>query len=102
MEFRFVICVVGLVLPMVLAIGPLASFGIGNAKCDPSVTTSSGTFINVRPKDRPTQHCAGELIFEDIFDTFDLRKWQHENTLSGGRVREIHTILNYFQSRWTS
>lgn len=32
------------------------------------------------------QYCSGDLIFEDTFDLFDLRKWQHENTLSGGGV----------------
>lgn len=73
-------------LPMASAIGPLGTFGVGTAKCDPSMTTSSGTFSVPKPKDRPTQHCAGDLIFEDTFDMFDLRKWQHENTLSGGRV----------------
>lgn len=30
--------------------------------------------------------CSGDLIFEDTFDTFDVRKWQHENTLAGGSV----------------
>lgn len=32
------------------------------------------------------QYCSGDLIFEDTFDMFDTRKWQHENTLSGGGV----------------
>lgn len=32
------------------------------------------------------QYCSGDLIFEDTFDIFDTRKWQHENTLSGGGV----------------
>lgn len=32
------------------------------------------------------QYCSGDLIFEDTFDVFDLRKWQHENTLSGNGV----------------
>lgn len=95
MGLRFFIFVTASVLPMAIAIGPLASFGVGNAKCEPSVTTSSGTFTITKPKDKPTQHCAGELIFEDIFDTFDLRKWQHENTLSGGRVSIVHSLLSW-------
>lgn len=32
------------------------------------------------------QYCSGDLIFEDTFDIFDTRKWQHENTLAGGGV----------------
>jgi hypothetical protein len=30
---------------------------------------------------------AGELIFEDNFDTLDFDKWEHERTMSGGGVR---------------
>lgn len=35
------------------------------------------------------QYCSGDLIFEDTFDLFDLRKWQHDNTLSGNGVSII-------------
>lgn len=35
------------------------------------------------------QYCSGDLIFEDTFDSFDLKKWQHENTLSGGGVSSL-------------
>lgn len=85
MNIYAVVCITAAVLPIAYGIGPLATFGVGT-KCDPSLTTSSGTSTVAKPTDRLTQHCAGDLIFEDIFDTFDLRKWQHENTLSGGRV----------------
>ena len=37
--------------------------------------------------------CSGDLIFEDTFDTFDLRKWQHENTLAGGGVSKQFLYL---------
>lgn len=30
--------------------------------------------------------CSGDLIFEDNFDFFDFKKWEHENTLGGGGV----------------
>lgn len=86
MDLRSIICLVLTLLSTVYAIGPLGTFGVVGAKCDPSVTTSSGTMTASKPKDKPSQHCAGDLIFEDTFDTFDLRKWQHESTLSGGKV----------------
>lgn len=35
-------------------------------------------------------YCSGDLIFEDTFDIFDTRKWQHENTLSGDGVSKIN------------
>lgn len=47
--------------------------------CEESRTTTSGTFA-------PKKFCSGDLIFEDDFDTFNLKKWQHENTLAGGGV----------------
>lgn len=48
-------------------------------RCTPSVTTVSGTHA-------PVTVCSGALIFADDFEEFDLEKWQHENTLSGGGV----------------
>lgn len=50
--------------------------------CNSSVTTASGAFA-------PHRICSGDLIFEDEFDRFDFRKWQHENTLAGGGVSLI-------------
>lgn len=50
------------------------------AKCNISITTSSGSQASNRP------HCSGELIFYDNFDKLDLKKWQHESTLTGGGV----------------
>lgn len=53
------------------------------------------------------QYCSGDLIFEDTFDIFDTRKWQHENTLSGGgvsknkkktHVKHLLNINNHFDS----
>lgn len=90
------------------AIGPLGAFGVGvgSSKCDPSITTASGTYAMHKGKTIQTfkckekldfhivrylliasgQYCSGDLIFEDTFEIFDTRKWQHENTLSGGGV----------------
>lgn len=70
---------------------PLGSFGVGVGavpKCEPSVTTASGSYI---PLNKAT-FCSGDLIFEDTFDTFDIRKWQHENTLSGGGVSYLYLV----------
>lgn len=58
--------------------GVLAIASLG-AACTPSLTTVSGTHA-------PVTVCSGALIFADDFDTFDLEKWQHENTLAGGGV----------------
>lgn len=67
------------------AIGPLGSFGVGvgSSKCELSLTTASGTYVVHKPNG---QFCSGDLIFEDTFELFDLRKWQHENTLAGNGV----------------
>lgn len=46
----------------------------------PSVTTVSGTHIPQTPI------CSGDLIFEDTFEKFDLKKWEHVQTLGGGGV----------------
>lgn len=54
--------------------------GIVQAKKLPeSITTISGTHA-------PKHFRAGDLIFEENFDTLNLAKWQHENTLAGGGV----------------
>lgn len=67
------------------AIGPLGGFGVGVGapKCELTLTTASGSHVIHKPNG---QFCSGDLIFEDTFDLFDLRKWQHENTLSGNGV----------------
>lgn len=55
--------------------------------CEESPTTASGTFA-------PKKICSGDLIFEDDFDKFDLKKWQHENTLAGGGVSTIIALMD--------
>lgn len=77
----------------------------GNAveqTCTPSRTTASGSEApsNWLLEDEKASHkpvtyefksftgtiCSGDLIFEDNFDFFDFKKWEHENTLGGGGV----------------
>lgn len=83
-------CVCSLVLVIIAAsvdaIGPLGGFGVGVVapKCEPTLTSASGSHVIHKPSG---QFCSGDMIFEDTFDTFDLRKWQHENTLSGNGVK---------------
>lgn len=74
-----------------IAIGPLGSFGVGvgSPKCELSLTTASGSYVVHKPSG---QFCSGDLIFEETFDIFDLRKWQHENTLAGNGVSECEDI----------
>lgn len=103
------VCLIALLLSSsASAIGPpFAGLGVGgitgNKKCEPSPTTASGSHVlhsansNVGSTSSssssssstiaPPTFCSGELIFEDTFDTFDVRKWQHESTLAGGSVR---------------
>jgi hypothetical protein len=45
--------------------------------CSPTVTTVSGS-------QTPSSICAGQLIFEDNFNTLDQSRWRHEVTLAGG------------------
>lgn len=75
------------------ALGPQQKFGVGlgvggslsgGNKCEPSVTTASGSHVTHKGP-----FCSGDLIFEDTFDTFDMRRWQHENTLTGGGVSHL-------------
>ncbi|XP_031636941.1 beta-1,3-glucan-binding protein-like [Contarinia nasturtii] len=77
----------------VQAIGPLGTFGVGvgSSKCEPSITTASGTYAMHKASG---QYCSGDLIFEDTFDIFDTRKWQHENTLSGDGKWEFQWYTN--------
>lgn len=42
----------------------------------------------------PENICAGQLIFEDNFDSFDQSTWQHVVTLSGGRNAEFQWYVN--------
>lgn len=55
-----------------------AIFSVEDTAPSCSITTVSGL--------QSPQHnyCAGELIFEDNFDTLDKSKWLHENTMWGG------------------
>jgi hypothetical protein len=62
-------------------------------RCIPSPTTVSGTHA-------PTGRiCSRDLIFEDNFDEFDLKKWNHENTLTGSGNWEFEWYTN---SRYNS
>lgn len=61
------------------------------AQCNSySPTTVSGTHA---PKG---QICSGQLIFEDNFDEFDLKKWSHEITLGGGGVSNLIMGKHFF------
>lgn len=53
------------------------------AKCEKSVTTTSGTkAVNEK------KVCSGDLIFEESFDgTLDMDIWQHDITFTGDSVR---------------
>lgn len=53
------------------------------SKCGASVTRVSGTHA-------PSQICSGDIIFQEEFNSLNFKKWQHENTLAGGRVREFY------------
>lgn len=53
-------------------------------KCTASVTTASGSHA-------PTSFCSGDIIFQEEFDYLNFKKWQHENTLGGGGVRDFST-----------
>lgn len=59
----------------------MSIFALANARnCVPSRTTVSGT------NSVPGTICSGRLIFEDIFETLDMKRWQHDVTLGGDRV----------------
>lgn len=48
--------------------------------CRPSLTTASGPFAPIGTI------LPGQLIFEDNFDKFNLKAWEHSLTLSGKGV----------------
>lgn len=52
-----------------------------------SVTTVSGSRA-------PRNFCAGDLIFEDNFNSLDNSKWRHEVTLAGGGNWEFQWYVN--------
>lgn len=52
--------------------------------CNPSITTASGWAA-------PENICAGQLIFEENFDTLDKNKWKPEVTL-----RLVHGVSVIF------
>ncbi|CAH1155649.1 unnamed protein product [Phaedon cochleariae] len=56
--------------------------------CIESITTVSGTFA---PKG---VICSGSLIFEDDFEVFDFKKWQHVKTLGGGGNSQFQWYTN--------
>nr|ACI32832.1 beta-1,3-glucanase [Anthocharis cardamines] len=62
--------------------------------CFTSITTVSGTHA-------PETVCSGALIFADDFEEFDLEKWQHENTLSGGGNWEFQYYNNNRTNSYT-
>lgn len=88
----FIAVIINLLVANIQAIGPLSTFGVGIIngvpKCDPSVTSASGSYVTHKGS-----FCSGDLIFEDTFDIYDLRKWQHENTLSGGGVSKVYSNI---------
>lgn len=80
---------------MNLLIGLLAcTFLLFQATSACTVTTVSGAAA-------PTSFCAGDLIFEDTFDTLDFSKWQHEMTLGGGGNWEFQWYLNNRSNSYT-
>ncbi|KRT86910.1 hypothetical protein AMK59_1529, partial [Oryctes borbonicus] len=66
----------------------ICGFAFARKKCDPSITTASGTFA---PTDKI---CPGDIIFQEEFDSLNLKKWQHENTLGGGGNWEFQWYTN--------
>ncbi|KAJ8935957.1 hypothetical protein NQ318_015792 [Aromia moschata] len=67
-----------------------------SADCETaSLTTASGTHA---PQGKI---CSGDLIFEDTFDKFDLKKWAHELTLTGGGNWEFEWYLNNRTNSYT-
>lgn len=43
----------------------------------------SATIVN---GDVSKKFCSGDLIFQDDFNEFNLKRWRHERTLAGGGV----------------
>lgn len=62
--------------------------------CVPSPTTVSGTHA-------PKEFCSGDLIFEDNFDDFDAKIWEHETTLAGGGNWEFQWYGNNRSNSYT-
>jgi len=79
-------------LKVFLAILALASSAY--SQCQPSVTTASGTKA-------PAQICSGALIFEDNFNDFDLKTWQHEVNMAGGHNWEFQWYVNNRSNSYT-
>ncbi|XP_060533796.1 beta-1,3-glucan-binding protein-like [Cylas formicarius] len=57
----------------------------------PSETTVGGTHAKALVQGTI---CPGDVIFEETFDIFDLRKWSHEITLAGGGNLEFQYYTN--------
>lgn len=66
-------------LPLLVLCAVIYHGNAAGQTCLPSRTTASGS-------EAPSTICSGDLIFEDNFDFFDFKKWEHENTLGGGGV----------------
>lgn len=52
-----------------------------------TVTTVKGTHA-------PQNFCSGDLIFEENFNTFDLTKWDHAETMAGGGNYQFNWVVN--------
>lgn len=55
-----------------------------------TITTVTGTHAPA-----PGSFCAGQLIFEDNFDSLDHGKWRHEVTLGGGGNNEVNFLETF-------
>ncbi|XP_030761868.1 beta-1,3-glucan-binding protein-like [Sitophilus oryzae] len=55
---------------------------------NPSLSSVSGDSVKNKSP------CSGDLIFDEDFDSFDLSRWQHEITLSGGGNWEFQYYAN--------
>lgn len=55
-----------------------------STKCEKTVTTASLSGFKKSSGDKKL--CAGDLIFEDSFDNFDLDVWTHDMTFNGDGV----------------
>jgi len=72
-----------------------------------SVTIASGnlngsTKISITTTNRAGEtYAPGDLVFSDDFNTFDLEKWQHENTMSGGGNWEFQIYSNTRENSYT-
>ncbi|KAG8229243.1 hypothetical protein J437_LFUL007929, partial [Ladona fulva] len=77
------------VAPPIIPPTTRAPAGGGGTEVQPQPSCpKSVTIVNGAPA------CKGKLIFEEQFKKFDLRRWQHEITLSGGKNWEFQLYDN--------